>query len=365
MSRSGDGYGVGVDESYRALPWLYLTFLSIWLLSACSWTAYTYKTRHFQSSGIICTGHLLRFRLLKHYSSYCPSSSGRYSCFNFQACSLWMSFGVYVTGVLFQTAAFVSFLLISHGYCITFERLSLNERRSTAALACVFYLTLVGYKACVPYFSVLLVLNYFISFYIIFHHISQNLLVLREQLSIIENEDIQEMHDAVYKKYTMFKKFQGAMQIVATAETVVYMNMDDSSENYWLRLLIREWAQFCIFVYIGWIFRSQDLAPNFSVMPTTKCKGETLVPPIYSLVSYLSSHVAEEMDAATFKEFSSHEWHIGLPTSTSHDESSKDEVLVIIQHPRAQRLRKLDAFSHSADYFIVSDLNTNSFPCQT
>ncbi|CAI8614200.1 unnamed protein product [Vicia faba] len=102
-------------------------------------------------------------------------------------------------------SAFVSFLLISHGYCIMCEHLSLNERRSTAALACVFYLTLVGYKASVPYFTVLLLLNYFISFYVIFHHISQNLLVLREQLSIIENEDVRAMHDAVYKKYIMFK----------------------------------------------------------------------------------------------------------------------------------------------------------------
>ncbi|KAG5141584.1 hypothetical protein JHK82_017279 [Glycine max] len=351
MARSGDGYGVGVDESYSALPWLYLTFLSIWLLSACSWTVYTYKTHHSQWNNLQWT--LASVPLIKALQLML-SFLFWYSCFNFQACSLWMSFGVYVTGVLFQTAAFVSFLLISHGYCIMCERLSLNERRSTAALACVFYLTLVGYKACVPYFSVLLLLNYFISFYIIFHHISQNLLVLREQLSIIEHEDIQAMHDAVYKKYTMFKKFQGAMQIVATAETI-YMNIDDSSENYWLRLLLREWAQFCIFVYIGWIFRSRDLAPNFSVMPTTKCKGETLVPPIYSI----------EMDAATFKEFSSHEWHIGVPTSTSYDESSRDEVLAIIQHPRAQRLRKLDAFSHRADCFVVSDLNTNSSPCPT
>ncbi|KAL2338043.1 hypothetical protein Fmac_012489 [Flemingia macrophylla] len=347
MASSGDGYGVGVDESYRTLPWLYLAFLSIWSLSASYWTAYTYKTRHFQWNNLqwaLTSVPLIKaLQLMLSFLFW-------YSCFNFQACSLWMSFGVYVTGVLFQTAAFVSFLLISHGYCITCERLSLNERRSTAALACVFYLTLVGYKACVPYFSVLLLLNYFTSFYIIFHHISQNLLVLREQLSIIENEDIQAMHGAVYKKYTMYKKFQGAMQIVAAAETAIYMNMDDSPENYWLRLLIREWAQFCIFVYIGWIFISQDLAPNFSVMPTTKFKGETLVPPIYSI----------EMDAATFKEFSSHEWHIGVPTSTCHDESFKDEVLVIIQHPRAQRLRKLDDFSHSADRFVLSDLNTNS-----
>ena len=65
-----------------------------------------------------------------------------------------MSFGVYVTGVLFQTASFVSFLLISHGYCIMCERLSVPERRTTAALGCVFYLTLVGYRASVPYFTV-------------------------------------------------------------------------------------------------------------------------------------------------------------------------------------------------------------------
>ena len=33
----------------------------------------------------------------------------------------------------------------------------------------------------------------------------------------------------------------------------IYMNMDNSSENYWIRLLVREWAQFCIFVYIGYV----------------------------------------------------------------------------------------------------------------
>ncbi|XP_054781387.1 uncharacterized protein LOC129288692 isoform X2 [Prosopis cineraria] len=311
----GDGaYPLGLDESYRPLPSLYLAFLSLWLVSACSWTLNTYKKRRFQ------------------------------------ACSLWMSFGVYVTGVLFQTAAFVSFLLIAHGYCIMCEHLSLSERRTTAALGCVFYLTLVGYKACVPYFTVLLLLNYFISFYVIFRHISQNLLLLREQLSIVENEDVRTMHDALYTKYMMFKKFQGAMQIVAMAETVIYMNMDDSSENYCLRLLVREWAQFCIFSYIGWTFRSQDLAPRFSVMPATKYRGDILVPPIYSI----------EMDAATFKDFSSHEWHIGVPNSACRDESPEDAVLVIIEHPHSQRLRTLDTSSRSADCSAVSNLTSQT-----
>ncbi|KAK7845311.1 uncharacterized protein LOC112032413 [Quercus suber] len=314
-------YRIGLNESYRPLPSVYLAFFSIWVFSACSWTINTYKNRHFQTNNLQWT--LASVPLIKALQ-LALSFLFWYSCFNLQVCSLWMSFGVYVTGVLFQTACFVSFLLISHGYCIMCERLSVTERRTTAALGCVFYLTLVGYRASVPYFSVLLLLNYFISFYVIFHHISQNLSVLREQLSFIEDEDVHTMHDAVYTKYMMFKKFQATMQIVALAETVIYINMDNSSETYWLRLLVREWAQFCIFLYIGWIFRSQDLTPGFSVMPNLKSKGETVVPPIYSI----------EMDAATFRDFRSHPWHIGVPTPRSHD-SSQDTVLVIIQHPHA------------------------------
>ena len=48
-------------------------------------------------------------------------------------------------------------------------------------------------------------LNYVITFYVIFHHTSQNLMILREHLSFIEDEDIHAMHEAVYAKYTMFK----------------------------------------------------------------------------------------------------------------------------------------------------------------
>ncbi|XP_021688532.1 uncharacterized protein LOC110670699 isoform X2 [Hevea brasiliensis] len=251
-----------------------------------------------------------------------------YSCFYHEICSLWLSFGVYITGVLFQTASFVSFLLISHGYCIMCERLSATERRATAALGCVFYLTLVGYRASVPYFTVLLLLNYLISFYLIFRQIAQNLSVLREQLTFIEDEDVREMHDAVYTKYIMFKKFQGAMQIVAMAETVIYINVDTSSENYWLRLLVKEWAQFCILIYIGWTFRSQGLAPRFFVMPTIKSEGDIMVPPVYSI----------EMDATTFKDFNCNEWHIGVPISSSCDKSSMDSIVVVIQNPHPLKL---------------------------
>ncbi|XP_059644268.1 uncharacterized protein LOC132286030 [Cornus florida] len=314
----------GIDEAYRPLPSLYLTFMSIWFVLASSWTFNTYKNRHFQTNNLQWS--LTSVPLIKALQ-LTLSFLFWYSCFNLHICSLWMSFGVYVTGVLFQTASFVSFFLISHGYCITCERLSVPERRTTAALGCVFYLTLVGYRASVPYFSVLLLLNYFISFYMIFHYISQNLLILREQLSFIEDEDVDAMHDAVYTKYIMLKKFRGAMQMVAVAETAIYINMDNSLETYWLRLFVREWAQFCIFLYIGWTFRSQDLAPRFSVMPTVKSKGETMVPPIYSI----------EMDAAVFKEFNSHEWHIGVPTSSSLDASFKDSILVVIQHPHAYK----------------------------
>lgn len=329
-----DASRIGIDETYRPLPCLYFAFMSIWFVSACSWTINTYKNRHFQANKLQWT--LASVPLIKALQ-LTLSFLFWYSCFNLHTCSLWMSFGVYVTGVLFQTTSFVSFLLISHGYCIMCERLSVAERRTTAALGCAFYLTLVGYRASVPYFSVLLLLNYIVSFYLIFHHISRNLLVLKEQLAFIEDEDVHLMHDAIYTKYIMFKKFQGAMQIIAVAEFAIYINMDGSLENYWLRLFVREWAQFCIFLYIGWIFRSQDLAPHFSVMPTLKSKGQATVPPIYSV----------EMDAATFKDFSSNEWHIGVPTAPSHGENSKDSILVIIQHPHAYRLTSVNTMSPS------------------
>lgn len=83
--------------------------------------------------------------------------------------------------------------------------------------------------------------------------------------------------------YLSCRKFQGVMQIVAMAEIAVliwysipslnsfhilymdkilnllfgfqiFLNMDDSLETYWLRLLVREWAQFCIFSYIGYVY---------------------------------------------------------------------------------------------------------------
>ncbi|XP_002515993.2 uncharacterized protein LOC8273808 isoform X2 [Ricinus communis] len=318
-------FRVEIDESYRPLPSVYLALLSIWLVSAFSWTINTYKNRNFQTNNLQWT--LTSVPLIKALQLML-SFLFWYFCFYHEICSLWLSFGVYITGVLFQTASFISFLLISHGYCIMCERLSLTERRATAALGCVFYLTLVGYRASVPYFTVLLLLNYLISFYLIFHQISQNLSMLREQLTFIEDEDVQDMHEAVYTKYVMFKKFQGAMQIVVMAETVIHINMDASSENYWLRLLLKEWAQFCILLYIGWTFRSQVLAPRFFVMPTVKSEGEVLVPPIYSM----------EMDAATFKDFNCGQWHIGVPISSSYDRSSLESVVVVIQHPHPLRL---------------------------
>ncbi|KAL8458321.1 hypothetical protein ACS0TY_035162 [Phlomoides rotata] len=310
----------GVDACYKPLPPLYFAFMLIWGFSAISWTFNTYANSHFQPNKLqwmlASVPWIKALQLSLSFLFW-------YSCFYSNMCSLWMSFGVYIMGVLFQTSAFVSFFLISHGYCITCHRLSLSERRTMALLGCVFYLTLVGYRASVPYFPVLLLFNYLIVFYVIFNHISQNLMDLRDQLSFIEDEDVQAMRDAVYTKYIMFKKFQGAMHIVAVSELAMFISMDSSVESYWIRLLVREWAQFFIFMYIGWIFRSQQqLAPRFSVMPVLRSKGVSAVPPIYSI----------EMDAETFKEFRKHEWHIGVPTLPFKG-SLKDSVLVVIQQP--------------------------------
>ncbi|XP_047964100.1 uncharacterized protein LOC125208506 [Salvia hispanica] len=312
----------GVDSLYKPLPPLYFAFMTLWLLSAASWTFNTYINRRFQPNKLqwmlASVPWIKSLQLGLSFLFW-------YTCFYANVCSLWMSFGVYIMGVLFQTSAFMSFFLISHGYCITCHRLSLSERRTLVALGTVFYLTLIGYRGYVPYFSVLLLFNYLIVFYVIFSHVAQNITVLRDQLSFIDHEEVQAMYNAVYTKYTMFKKFQGAMHVVAVAEFAMFISLDNSLETYWIRLLVREWAQLFIFLYIGWIFRSQQLVPRFSVMPILRSKVETVIPPIYRI----------EMDAETFKEFRCHEWQIGVPSvACKRNTNAKDSsVLVVIQHP--------------------------------
>ncbi|CAI9114181.1 OLC1v1014841C3 [Oldenlandia corymbosa var. corymbosa] len=334
-----------INEAYRPLASLNLAFMFLWFVSAACWTINTYKNRHFQANKLQWT--LAAVPLIKALQ-LTLSFIFWYSCFYLQVCSLWISFGVFVTGALFQTVTFVAFLVISHGYCITCERLSITERRTLASIGCIFYLTLVGYRASLPYFSVLLLLNYFITFYTIFRHVSQNLSLLREQLMIIEDEDVHAMHDAILTKYIMFKKFQGAMHIVAMAEFAIFINMDSSLENYWVRLVVREWAHLCIFAYVGWTFRSKDLAPRFSVMPTLKDKEKKMVPPIYRI----------EMDAATFKDFRSREWHIGVPTSPEKGRF-QDSVLVVIQHPHVDRARMNSAAASTVPAVSTSNLANN------
>ncbi|KAI5651257.1 hypothetical protein M9H77_37262 [Catharanthus roseus] len=342
-----------INEAYRPFPSVTFVFMFIWYLSSACWIINTYRNRHFQTNKLQWT--LAAVPLIKSLQ-LTLSFLFWYSCFYLHVCSLWMSFGVFVTGVLFQTATFVSFLLISHGYCITCELLSVAERRRTATFGCIFYLTLIGYRTSIPYFSAFLLLNYFVSFYGIFRLVSQNLILLREQLAIIEDEDVHAMREAVFTKYIMFKKFQGAMHMLAMAELAIFINMDSSLENSWLRSTIREWAHFLIFLYVGWIFRSQAVAPRFSLMPTHKYKGHNIVPPIYSI----------EMDAATFRDISSHSWHIGVPTSSKKGQS-EDSILVVIQHPHAERLTSTNSTSPSTATSSSSahlSVHSNSF-CQS
>ncbi|KZV26074.1 hypothetical protein F511_06000 [Dorcoceras hygrometricum] len=326
-----------LDGAYKPLPHFYLAFMVIWFFSALFWTFNTYKNRHFQSStlqwALATVPAIKALQLLLSFLFW-------YSCLYSNICSLWLSFGVYITGILFQTATFISFSLISHGYRILCCRLSLSERRIVCGLGCVLYLTLVGHRASIPYFSVILFLDYLVIFYVIFHRVSQNLQALREQLNFIECEDVQAMHDAVHMKFVMLKKFQVAMHCVAVLELAIFINTDHSLENYWIRLLVREWAQYFLLTYIGWIFRPQEMASHFSLMPILKSTIETIAPPIYSIS--LNEQKPQEMDAETFKEFASHEWHIGVPTLSSHKgRSLEDSVIVMIQHPRAYNLPSL------------------------
>ncbi|BAT13973.1 uncharacterized protein [Oryza sativa Japonica Group] len=309
-----------LSSAYQPLPWLYLGFLAIWAASGFCWASSSWRSRHFQVNNLQWILALLPLIKALQMGLSCLFW---YSCIHLQTCSLWMSFGVYVTGILFQTASFVSFMLISHGYCIMCERLSIRERRTTACLGCLIYLSLIGYKAAVTYFTVFLLINYFMSFYIIFRRTSQNLLLLREQLNFIEEEDIHSLHGALNTKYTMFKRFQGTMQVALVAFIMVYMRADGTPDNYWFRVLVREWVQFCIFMYIGWNFRIPEASLHLPVVPLMKSTWEIAMPPIYSV----------EMDAADFKGLVSDHWHVGVRTSHNNSGCPSQPLLVLVQNP--------------------------------
>ncbi|BFI25728.1 hypothetical protein MPTK2_1g23790 [Marchantia polymorpha subsp. ruderalis] len=308
------------EESYRPLPFLFFGLLVVWIILVGVWTINTWSKRRWQTSNlqwVLTAVPVLKALVLG------LSFVFWYSCLNLSSCSFWVAFGVFVSRIFFETACFIAFLLISHGYCIMHEQLSIAERRSIAGLASLLYLTLTGYKAAVPQFAVLVVLIYLVMLYVIFLHVSRNLTVLREQLQHIQDEGVHMMHTAISTKYTMFKKFQGAMLMMVVAEVLMHAKAEGVANEYWMRLLVREWTEIGIFFYIGWTFRSRELTPFFTVIPTLHVSGQRMLPPIYSV----------EMNEKQFNSLDFKEWHIGVPTSLSKSGTVHRPMLVIVQNP--------------------------------
>ncbi|KAL2652331.1 hypothetical protein R1flu_020459 [Riccia fluitans] len=308
------------EESYRPLPFLFFGLLVVWVILVGVWTVNTWSKRRWQTSNlqwVLTAVPVLKALVLG------LSFAFWYSCLNLSSCSFWVAFGVFVSRIFFETSCFIAFLLISHGYCIMHEQLSITERRSIAGLASLLYLTLTGYKAAVPQFTVLVVLIYIVMLYVIFLHVSRNLTILREQLQHIQDEGAHMMHTAIYTKYIMFKKFQGAMLMMVVAEVLMHARAEGVANEYWMRLLVREWTEIAIFFYIGWTFRSREVTPFFTVIPTLHVSGQRVLPPIYSV----------EMNEKQFKALDFKEWHIGVPTSSPKNGTTHTPMLVIVQNP--------------------------------
>lgn len=199
------------------------------------------------------------------------------------------------------------------------EQLSLTERRSVAGLTSLLYLTLTGYKAAVPQFAVLILFIYAVLLYVIMAHVARNLSLLREQLQQIQAEGVHMMQNAVHTKYTMFRKFQGAVLTMVVAEILMHAQTESVVNEYWVRLLVREITEITIFFFIG----SREQTPFFNVMPTSNTSGQRTLAPIYSV----------EMNERQFRKLDYKEWHIGVPTPISRAGDRNRPMLVIVQNP--------------------------------
>ncbi|CAM6105389.1 unnamed protein product [Calypogeia fissa] len=246
-----------------------------------------------------------------------------YSCLTFSTCSFWLAFGVFVSRIFFETACFATFLLIAHGYCIMREHLSLSDRNSIAGLASLLYLLLTGYKADIPQFVVLVALMYMLLMYVIFVRISQNLLILKEQLQYMHNEGVLMMQTAICVKYNMLKKFQRAMYVIMASQILIHCRPDGVASHYWMWLMVREWTEIGILFYIGWTFRSREMTPFFTVIPTCRSLGQHKLPQIFSV----------DMNVNDFNSLNFKELHVGVPTSLSKGRDVAWPMLVIVQNP--------------------------------
>ncbi|KAH9307949.1 hypothetical protein KI387_035860 [Taxus chinensis] len=313
------------DEDYRPLPYLFLGSFMVWSSLVCIWVYNTWTKRHFQNGNL---QWMLTIVPVMKSLVLGLSFLFWYSCLYLSTCSFWVAFGIFVTRIFLETACFVAFLLISHGYCIMHEQLSTFERRTIAGMVSLLYLTLTGYKAAVPQFSVFMMLIYLLMLYVIFLHLSKNIAFLRDQLRHIEDDGVQVMHTAIYTKYSMFKKFKAAMLMMVVVEILMHAKANGVASEYWVHLLVREWTEIIIFFYIGWIFRSQELTPFFTIVPTHNSTRERKLPPIFSI----------EMNEKDFNNLNFKEWHIGVPTPQPSDgDAAHWPMLVVVQHPSESR----------------------------
>lgn len=231
------------------------------------------------------------------------------------------------------------------------EQLSTSERRTIAGLVSLLYLTLTGYKAAVPQFAVFVMLIYLLMLCMIFRHLSRNIAFLREELQHIEDNGVQIMRTAIHTKYIMFKKFQAAMLMMVVAEILMHTKTSALASEYWVQLLVREWTEIGFLFYIGWTFRSRELSPFFTVIPTHNSTGQRTLPPIFSI----------EMNENDFNNLDFREWHIGVRTSQSGCEDVNRPMVVVVQHPGASReefTKGSNCSKAASEYALKSSLSS-------
>jgi hypothetical protein len=73
-------------------------------------------------------------------------------------------------------------------------------------------------------------------------------------------------------------------------------------------------------VFCRWTFRSRELTPFFTVIPTLRASGQCILPPIYSV----------EMNAKEFNNLDYKEWHIGIVRNLLHFMLKPCMLLVVV-----------------------------------
>jgi len=179
----------------------------------------------------------------------------------------------------------VIFLLVAKGWSITRENFSANEWRGVIMSMSGFYMSnsiiLVLDTSILPQngFWVANAILYGFMYWYIFHSVLKQLIVLRDQVSLLGDDMPVDIIRPLRMKYLMYQCFVAVVFVSMTMEVCAH-SLLYSDGRMWVVLLAYEISNVIILFSLGWTFRPREYSPFFFMIPARLTDDRTRPIPV-------------------------------------------------------------------------------------